>query len=124
MMDTLAKRYGSAMHVVFRVLVGLMFFLHGGQKFGWFGGQAQPLMGLMGAAGIIEIVVGLLVLVGFWTRFAAAVGAVEMIVAYGMVHASGGWNPLVNKGELALLYLGAFLVLVAYGAGPWRLDKK
>ena len=58
-----------------------------------------------------------------FTRLAAAVSAIEMVIAYFKVHAPNGLIPLVNQGELALLYFVAFLVLMVYGAGKWSLEK-
>ena len=62
-------------------------------------------------------------ILGLATRFAAVVGAVEMAVALVTAHFPKGWNPLGN-GEAAWLNLGAFLVLVVYGAGKYALDQK
>ncbi|MGK0208910.1 MAG: putative oxidoreductase [Patescibacteria group bacterium] len=117
-------------YFLFRIVVGLMFFMHGaGKLLGWFGGTVASSK-LMWAAGIIEFTAGLLITLGFWTQIAAAISAITMLVAYLMVHASWAnfWNPLANKGETALLYLVAMLVLAAYGPGKWSLrdclDKK
>lgn len=98
--------------------------MHGGQKlFGWFGGQSQPLASLMGVAGIVELVGGLAIALGFFARLAAFGSAIQMLVAYFKVHAPGGLIPLVNKGELALLYFAVFLVLMAYGSKKWSLEQ-
>lgn len=123
------QKYGDITYVVFRILIGLGFMLHGGQKlFGWFGGPggggSVPLTSLFGAAGVIEFVAGLAVLLGFFTRVAAGLAALEMLVAYVYVHRPQGWIPLLNGGEAAWLYFAAFLVLSVYGAGKWSLEKK
>jgi len=115
-------------YVVFRVLVGLGFLLHGGQKlFGWFGGAggsgSVKIMSLMGAAGIIEAVGGLLIILGFFTSIVAFIAAVEMIIAYYLSHLPKGIVPLTNYGEPAYLYFAVFLVLIAYGAGKYSLEK-
>ncbi len=119
------ERFESIFYVIARILIGFMFFAHGAQKiFGWYGGNGgAALFSLMGVAGWIEIIAGILVLVGLWTRLAAFFSAGQMVVAYIMVHAGGGWNPLVNKGELALLYAAAFLLLLIHGNGPFSLEK-
>ncbi|MBI4448979.1 DoxX family protein [Candidatus Woesearchaeota archaeon] len=106
-----------------RVLVGLMFFLHGWQKLSplVMGGDAPG--GLMLVAGIVELVGGLAVAFGFLTQLASFLSAGQMLVAYVMVHASGGWNPLVNKGELALMYFAAFAVFATMGGRKWSLDE-
>lgn len=110
---------------VFRVVVGWMFFEHGAQKlFGWFGGKAvDSLASMFGVAGVVEVVVGLAVILGVFVKLAALLGGVEMLAAYFMVHFPNGWNPLVNQGELALLYFAAFLALLAWGAGKWSLER-
>ena len=113
------------MFFVFRILVGFMFFMHGASKlFGWFGGNAQAITSLMGIAGIVEIVVGILVFLGLFTQCTATIGAVYMLMVYFKAHAGNGFNPMANKGELALMYFAAFLVLIKEGAGIWSLDKK
>jgi putative oxidoreductase len=101
---------------------------HGLQKlFGFFGGvppsgEAVPLISLMGAAGLIETIGGVLIVVGFLTRPVAAVLVAEMVVAYFMAHfPQGGW-PIQNQGELALLYASIFVFLAGHGAGPLSLD--
>ena len=114
-------------YFVFRVLVGLLFLQHGLQKlfgmFGGVGGNTVPLMSLFGAAGLIELIAGAAIALGLFTRLAAFIAGIQMLVAYFMVHASGSLIPLVNQGELALLYFAAFLILTAYGAGKWSLEK-
>ncbi len=124
MMKNKLEKFEPAFYVIFRLLVGFMFFMHGASKlFGWFGGTAQAVTTWFGAAGLIEVIVGILIIAGLWTRLAAFIAAVEMLVAYIKVHAAGGWNPLANKGELALLYFVAFLIMMIYGNGPWSLEK-
>ena len=124
MLDKLSKSHGIYFYSVFRVLVGLLFIQHGAQKlFGTFGGQAVPLISKFGLAGIIELFGGILIALGFLTRLVALISGLEMLVAYLTVHAPLGIFPLVNKGELALLFFSAFLVMFAYGAGKWSLEK-
>ncbi|MBI2523415.1 DoxX family protein [Candidatus Woesearchaeota archaeon] len=114
-------------YFVFRVFVGLLFLQHGLQKlfgmFGGVGGNTVPLMSLFGAAGLIEIIAGIAITLGLFTRLAAVISAIEMLAAYFIVHASGGLIPLLNQGELALLYFASFLILVVYGAGKWNVEK-
>jgi putative oxidoreductase len=118
--EKICGKYGEWLYLVFRVLVGLMFFLHGwGKIFG-----EQPATGIFMVAGIIELVVGAGVFLGFFTRGLATLGALMMLVAYFKVHISGGWNPLVNGGELAVMYFVSFLVLVKHGAQKWSLERK
>ncbi len=123
MIEKYLKKSGDELYFVFRVLVGAMFFLHGAQKFGWLGGNGVNLWSLFGAAGVIEVVAGALIVVGLLARWAALVSAVEMLVAYFMFHLPKNWNPL-EEGELALLYFAAFLVIAHHGALKWGLDNQ
>lgn len=112
-----------------RIAVGLAFFTHGGQKiFGWFGGFGQSgtaeLMTRFGAAGVIEVVAGTLLVLGLFTRPAAFIASGEMAAAYIWAHWAGQgemwwWE---NGGELALLYCFVWLFFAARGAGPFSLD--
>ena len=79
---------------------------------------------LMWWAGLVELVVGVLTVLGLLTMVASALGGIQMLVAYFTVHFDwpSALNPLTNKGELALLYFGAFLVLLAWGAGRYSVD--
>ena len=119
------KKYQSGFYVVFRVFVGLLFFQHGAQKlFGWFGAQGTAnLFSLMGVAGVIEVFGGLAIALGLLTRLAALGGIIDVIGAYFIAHFPQGWIPIMNKGELALLYFAAFLILIVYGAGKLSLER-
>jgi len=119
-------KYKHYLYFVFRLLVGWMFFEHGAQKlFGWFGGKAvDSVASLFGVAGVVEVLAGLALLLGLFVRLAALLGAVQMLVAYFMVHFPDSWDPLVNHGEPALLYFAAFLVLYAWSAGKWSLERQ
>jgi len=101
-----------------------MFAMHGSQKlFGWPGdGNTVELASMMGLAGAIELVAGLLIAVGFLTGWAAFIASGEMAVAYFMAHAPQGWNPVMNEGEKAVLYCFLFLYIAAHGAGIWSVD--
>lgn len=115
-----------------RVLVGYMFLLHGTSKFFEIpvsltgGNGAVPLLSLAGVSGVLEIVGGILLILGLFTRFTAFILAGHMAVAYFMVHAAGGviFDPLTNKGESAALFSMAFLLLWTTGPGKFSLDAK
>ena len=110
-------------YFVFRVVVGLMFLQHGAQKlFGMFGGNQVELISLMGLAGSIEFFGGLLIAVGLFTRVAALLGILDMSGAWILVHIPQGLIPILNGGELALMFLASFLLILAYGTGRWGLD--
>lgn len=121
------KETNSYCYSIFRILVGLLFIQHGFQKvFGFFGGVdgaggTPPLFGFFGVAGLLELIIGAALILGLFTSFAAAVGAIEMLVGYAMVHLPNGFFPILNNGELALMYLASFLVLARYGGGRWSL---
>ena len=111
-------------YFIFRVLVGLLFLQHGLQKlFGMFGGKSAELFSIMGLAGIIEFLAGISIALGIFARFGAFFAALQMAVAYFMAHAPKGLIPMLNMGELALLYFAAFLAIMAFGAGKWSLEK-
>ena len=116
------EKYHDYFYLVFSVLVGLMFFLHGWGKL--FGESPAALVSLMGVAGVVELVSGAAIALGFFTRLAGGLGAVTMLVAFFKVHASGGFNPLTNGGELAVMYFVAFLVIMEHGARKWSLEQK
>ena len=105
-----------------RLVVGLMFACHGAQKMlGMFGGKGGA-QGLMMVGGIIELVGGFLIALGLLTRPAAFLASGMMAVAYFMAHAPGGALPIINKGELAVVYCFVFLYIFFRGGGPWSLD--
>lgn len=81
-------------------------------------------MSLFGLAAVLELVGGVALLLGLLTRPVAFLLSGEMAVAYFMVHAPQGFFPVLNGGELAILYCFAFLYLAAAGAGPWSLDAR
>jgi putative oxidoreductase len=116
-------RHAEIGYALLRVVTGLMFAQHGAQKvLGLLGGHKPPIASLFGLAGIIELVGGLLVAVGLLTSWAAFVCAGEMAVAYFMAHAPQGFWPLLNKGELAVLYCFVFLYLATRGGGRYSVD--
>ena len=123
MMNRFFEKNGNIFYLVFRVIVGVLFLLHGIQKLpGIFDGSTS-VVSLMFLAALIETIGGILLIIGLFTRTVALISAVEMLVAYFMVHMPGGINPLQNKGELALLFFAAFLVLLAFGAKKWGIDS-
>jgi putative oxidoreductase len=116
-------RYSELVYAVMRLVIGLLFACHGAQKlFGVLGGTSQLSNPTMLAAGLIEFVGGLLVAVGLWASWAAFIASGEMAVAYFTVHAAGGFWPILNKGELAVLYCFAFLFIASRGSGSWSVD--
>ena len=113
---------------VLRIIIGFLFAEHGGQKLfafpiGMPGMGKAPLLSFLGFAGTLELVGGLLILVGLFTRPVAFILSGMMAFAYFTVHAKGGFWPLVNQGELAVAYCFVFLYLAAAGPGAWSVDS-
>lgn len=115
---------GAAPHAyaLLRIVAGLLFAAHGAQKIlGAFG--AEPARdALHVAAGWIELVCGLAIAAGLLTRLAAFLASGQMAVAYFHAHAPASFWPIVNRGELAVLYCFLFLYVAARGGGRWSLD--
>jgi putative oxidoreductase len=110
-----------------RVGSGLMFGFHGLQKtFGFLSEFHPAFPSQIWFGGVIELVAGLLIAVGLWTRCAAFVASGEMAVAYIQFHWKLGFGtaffPAINKGEMALLYCLVFLYIACRGAGVFSLD--
>ncbi len=123
-MNATLGRFSELLYAVMRIMVGLLFACHGAQKlFGVFGGLGgHPMTPLVFAAAIIELVGGLLVAVGLWAGYAAFISSGEMAVGYFMAHAPGGFWPILNKGELAVLYCFVFLYIASRGSGSLSLE--
>ena len=122
-MERWLGRYSDVTYALLRVVAGLMFAIHGAQKlFGILGGQKVTGNTLFLVGGVIELVAGLMIALGFFAGFAAFVASGEMAVAYFMVHAHSHWWPIVNHGEAAVLYCFAFLYIAARGSGIWSVD--
>lgn len=123
------NRFAEAVWALFRVVIGLLFALHGASTvFGVFGGNqghghAAPVGSWPGwYAGVIELVCGLLVLVGLVTVPAAILASGSMAYAYFTVHQPHGLLPLENGGDAPALFCWAFLAIAVVGAGPYSLD--
>jgi putative oxidoreductase len=113
---------------VLRIVTAYIFMLHGTAKLFGMPHQAMfdnlPILSLIGFAGILEFGGGLLLLIGLFTRPVAFVLCGFMAVAYFMAHASQGTPqfPILNQGDLAVLFCFVFLYFVFAGAGPWSVD--
>jgi putative oxidoreductase len=122
-------RLSQLVTTLFRVVLGLLFSTHGAASlFGFFGGSrgsghAVPLGSWPNWwAALIQLIGGLLVLVGLGTRPAAILCSGSMAYAYFMVHQPTGLLPLNNGGELPALFCLSFLLIATLGPGPWSLD--
>jgi putative oxidoreductase len=122
------NRMAGPSHAALRIVAGLLFMMHGGQKLlAWFGGpggngQAVELASQMGIAGALELVGGALIVIGLFTKPVAFVLSGEMAFAYFMAHFPNGFWPIQNQGELAALYCFLFLFFAFNGAGPFSID--
>jgi putative oxidoreductase len=130
-MQEFLSKFSNQTYALVRIVSGVLFAFHGAQKvLGLFGGVAgtsgapAPLISIMGLAGIIELVGGLLIAVGLLTSWAAFISSGQMAVAYFMAHQPDGTWPIENNGELAAIYAFVFLYVAAKGAGIWSLERK
>lgn len=111
-----------------RIVAGYMFLLHGTGKLFHVpqveGYEGVQILSFAGMAGAIELLCGLLVLIGWFTRWAAFIASGQMAVAYFIAHASPATvlTPMQNGGELAVLYSFVFLLLWVAGPGAWSVD--
>ena len=109
-----------------RIVAAFLYLLHGTQKLlaipASATGATMPLASRMGAAGVIEIVGGTLILLGLFAHLAAFICSGEMAAAYFLAHAPRAPLPLQNGGELPVLFCFIFLYLAAAGPGPWSVD--
>ena len=126
-MDFLSK-YSPQILGVLRIVIGLLFLEHGTAKLLHFplmpmfaGGGLPP---LILASGVIELVGGALIALGLFSRIAAFVCSGQMAVAYFMVHFANGFFPILNGGELAIVYCFTFLYLAAAGPGAFAINDK
>jgi putative oxidoreductase len=111
---------------VLRIVAAFTFISHGTQKLFAFPALEPrtpvPLLSLLGLAGALELVGGVLLLVGLFTRPVAFLLAGEMAFAYFMAHASRSFWPVLNGGEVVVLFCFVWLYLAAAGGGRWSLD--
>jgi putative oxidoreductase len=123
------ENYADDAYALMRIAAGFMFAFHGAQKILGVLSQFQPPLGSqLWFGGLIELVCGVAVMLGFQTRIAAFLASGEMAVAYFQFH----WKfqlgpqffPALNKGELAALYCFVFFLIATRGGVKWSLDKK
>ena len=120
------KPYAAQLLSVLRIMSGLLLLQHGTTKYlsvppGPMNNASPMTMG--GAAGIFELVGGVMLVLGFFTRPVAFVLSGVMAIAYFYAHAPRGFYPILNGGELAVFYCFVFLYLAAAGGGAWSVDR-
>lgn len=110
---------------ILRILASLTFLTHGTMKLlSWPEPFPYPLSGLTTAAGALEIIGGILLAIGLFSRPVAFILSGLMAFAYFLGHAGGGFFPVLNGGEPALLFCWVFLFIAAYGPGPISVDAQ
>ena len=112
----------KATHAILRMMTAFLFIPHGYQKLFGLGGVGPRDGTLAMIAGTIELLGGILILIGFQTRWVAFLCSGLMAAAYFMRHAGEAFLPLLNRGELAVLYCFVFLFFWANGSGIWSVD--
>ena len=120
------EAYSAQLLSVLRIMTGLLFLQHGTTKYLSFPVSkfsSVPALSMGGVAGMFELVGGAMIVFGLFTRPVAFVLSGLMAVAYFYAHAVRGFFPLLNGGELAILYCFVFLYLSAHGGGAWSLDQ-
>ncbi|MBO0766228.1 MAG: DoxX family protein [Hyphomicrobiaceae bacterium] len=120
------KPFSSQLLSVLRIMAGLLLLQHGTGKYlgipvGPMNNASPTTMG--GAAGVLELIGGVLMILGLFTRPVAFILSGMCAVAYFYAHAPRGFFPILNGGELAALYSFVFLYLASAGGGGWSLDK-
>jgi putative oxidoreductase len=125
-LNSFSSTWSPRLLSILRFVTALLFLSHGSVKL--FGIPAAlypglvPLLSILGLAGVLEFFGGLFILLGLFTRPVAFILSGEMAVAYFMAHAPRGFWPVLNAGELAVLYCFVFLYLVVAGGGSWSVD--
>jgi putative oxidoreductase len=125
----LLEKYADHAYALLRIVSGFMFSFHGFQKVLGVLSEFQPPFGTqLWIGGVIELIGGLAIMLGFGTRVVAFICSGEMAVAYFQYHwkfqLGPAFFPVVNKGELAALYCFVFLLIATKGGVKWSLDKK
>lgn len=125
-MERYLGRYSPYAFALLRIVIGLLFACHGGQKvLGMFAAEGHPVPppgSFFWVGGVIELVGGFLVAFGLFGGFAAFLCSGQMAVAYFLAHAKGGFFPIANRGEPAVMYCFIFLYIAFHGSGVLSLD--
>lgn len=123
-MKTVLSEHRDSAYALLRMVAGFLFFCHGVVAVAHLLGDGTPFAPawLYNTAGIVEFVTGALILAGFQTRIAAALAAIQMLIAYFYRHQPDGLFPIENDGELALVYCVIFAFLATAGSGKWSVD--
>ncbi|WP_243372113.1 DoxX family protein [Geotalea sp. SG265] len=120
------SNYVPHCYAALRMVAGFLFLWHGMQKLFSIPSPMPPGAPpfIIYGAGPIELICGILVMIGFFTHWAAFIASGEMAFAYWIHHAKMSLLPLQNQGELAVLYCFVFLFIAAQGGGIWSIDSR
>lgn len=122
-MASFMRPYEAHTYALMRIVTGLLFLWHGSQKLLGFPVEAREAPAYITyVAGPIELVGGVLVMIGLFTRWSAFLCSGLMAAAYWMAHGTQALFPIENRGELAVLYCFVFLFIAAKGGGLWSVD--
>jgi putative oxidoreductase len=132
-MERFLGRYAPYIYAILRIVTGFLFLMHGTQKVLGFPYRppkppatpppSQIMAALSGASGYLELILGLLILIGLFGGWAGFLASGMMAVAYFAAHQPRGIFPIQNAGELAALYCFVFLYIAARGSGIWSVDS-
>ena len=125
-MERFLGKYSPYLYALLRIIAGLMFAMHGSQKLFGTPGTRPPVAwaSFVGFAGIIELVAGLMIAFGLLAGYAAFVASGQMAVAFFKQHFQAqAILPILNGGELAVLYCFVFLYIASHGSGTWSVDR-
>jgi putative oxidoreductase len=124
-MERVLGRLAPQFYALLRIVAGLLFACHGAQKlFGVLGQQQAPMLSQFWFAGVIELFGGIAIAIGLFASLAAFICSGEMAVAYFQAHAPRSNWPILNGGELAVVYCFLFLYIAARGNGTWSVQGK
>lgn len=124
-MRSFMSKYSSHCYALMRFVAGFLYLWHGSQKlFGFPSGMPAGVPAfIIYVAGPIELIGGILIMIGLFTHWAAFITSGQMAFAYWMAHGTKALLPLQNNGELAVLYCFVFLFIAAQGGGIWSVDS-
>ena len=124
-MERFLGKYEPYLYAILRIIAGFLLVSHGSQKMLGFPApkQAMALNGMVAVAGVIELIGGLMILLGLFAGIAAFIASGMLAVAYFMVHAPQGFFPILNGGELAVIYCFVLLYIASRGSGTLSLDS-
>lgn len=126
-MESFLGRYSTYIYAILRIVTGFLFMWHGTQKLFGFpsstGGGGDGLSAFMAVGAGIELIGGILIMIGLFTSVAAFISSGTMAVAYWVFHGTAAILPIQNGGELAVLYCFVLLYIAARGSGVWSVDS-